>query len=203
MHIMTPRKWIRLAPASVLVATLGLALLLMAPADAAPTAQLRHPPAADPLPPPPQMLSLHAMLGSYKCDDHTSAGVTPTVLYETNTKGLGGHYLDSYVEIRPNVLRGRSTIGWDPVDGKYFSFYDDDWGSSYTATAPGWSNGHLIFSGSIIQVVSPNPTGHAPGILLALGNDYQILGPGHFTDTQTITVPDGRSLQHNYDCRRL
>lgn len=200
---MMGRTWMKWAPVGALGGALGLALLLTASAGATPTAQLRHAATADPLSPPPQMRSLYPMLGSYKCDDHPSAGAKPTVLYLTNTKGLGGHYLDSYTEIRPDVLHGRSTIGWDPVSGKYFIFYEDDWGSSYTETSPGWNNGHLIFSGSGDQVISPNSTGSAPGILLDLANDYQILGQGHFTDTQTVTVPGGQSVQHNYDCRRL
>lgn len=201
--MMTRRNWVKWAPVGALGAALGLSLLLTAPAGAAPAAQPRHPSVADPLPPPPQMRSLYAMLGSYRCEDHPSPGITPSVLYVTNTKGLGGHYVDSSVEIRPNVLRGRSTMGWDPVNGRYFSFYADDWGSSYTVTSPGWDNGHLIFTGSIIQVASPSATGHATGIQLGIGNDYQILGPWHFTDAQAITLPDGRTVQHNYDCHRL
>jgi hypothetical protein len=204
MRIITGRGRIRLVFAGVLTVTAGLTAIFMVPASATPAAQSGpgHSANSDPLAPPPQMSSLYPMVGSYKCDDHPSPGVSPSTLYETNTKGLGGHQLVSSVQIRPNVLSGQAVFGWDPVDGRYFGFYDDNWGSSYTETSPGWVNGHLIFTGTIIQVEAPSATGHASGIDLGLENDYQILGPGHFTDSQTITVPGGKSVQHNYDCHR-
>jgi hypothetical protein len=180
---------------------LSLTLLLAVPASAV-SAPLTGQARTESLPPPPQMGSVYPMLGYYKCADTPPPGVTPADLYVTNTKGLGGHYLDSLVVI-PNVVRGRSVMGWDPVNGNYFTFYADDWGTSGMATAPDWADGHLIFKGWTIQTFAPNPTGHAQGIRLDGVSDYQIVGPGHYIDTVTSVLPDGRSIQHIYDCRRL
>jgi hypothetical protein len=199
---MTRRKWMMWAPAGALGAALGLTLIFTVPAGAASPAQHQHTPVSDLLPPPPQMRSLYAILGSYKCADQPPPGVAPQDLYVTSTKMLGGNYVSSDVEI-PNVVRGQDIIGWDPVDGNYFEFYEDDWGSSGTATAPGWDNGHLIFKGSTIQVLSPSSTGHAQGLRLDGQNDYQVLGPGHYTDTATTFLPNGTSSVHIYDCHRL
>jgi hypothetical protein len=149
------------------------------------------------------MRSLFAMLGKYTCPEVVPPGSPPGEAgFETNTKGLGGHYLDTLVDI-PGVLHGRGITGWNPVDGNYFAQYADDWGSSSTATGSGWVNGHLVLTGPIIQVVSPNSTGHATGVHMTLSNDYQILGKGHYAVIQTITTPTGQTVQHKFDCRRM
>lgn len=198
---MTTRKRLRWTPLGALGAALSLALLFAVPASAVPSAQPRqgH---TDSLPPPPQMRSVYPMLGSYKCADTPPPGVAPADLHVTNTKGLGGHYLETLVVI-PNVVRGRSVMGWDPVNGNYFTFYWDDWGTSGMATAPGWANGRLIFEGWTIQPFRPSPTGQAEGVRLNGVSTYQILGPGHYTDTVASVLPNGQTVEHIYDCRRL
>ncbi|HET8659294.1 MAG TPA: hypothetical protein VFM55_09885 [Micromonosporaceae bacterium] len=179
-----------------------MAMLGAAPAVAGPGAQAEPARKSEPLPAPPQVQALDFLLGSYKCVDTPSPGAQPAVVYVTTKRVLEGHYYESEVSIRPDVLLGRATMGWNPVEGKIVSFYVDNWGTTGTSVSPGLVDGHLVLTGSILQVISPSPTGSAPGVRLGIQDDYQPLGPGHFTNLQTITLPDGNTIQHSYDCNR-
>jgi hypothetical protein len=148
------------------------------------------------------MRSLYALLGRYECPQRVQPGETPEMGYMTSTKDVNGHLVNTRVDI-PGVLDGRGVMGWNPVDRKYFAYYADDWGTTSTATAPGWVDGHLVFTGPHTQVSAPDPSGEAEGVRLTLLNDYKINRPGHYTVVQTLIVPNGQTVQNTYDCTRV
>lgn len=201
MRIRTRRRMARWTSAGVGAATLGM--LLIAPAGAAPAPRSGDRAGkGDKHPPPPQMRSLYAMLGKFTCPEKAEPGQPAEEGYMTGSKGLGGHFLDTRVDI-PGVLHGRGTMGWNPVDKEYFAFYADDWGSTSTATSKGWKDGHLVFTGPIVQVLSPDPSGNAKGVRMTLTNDYRLIDRDHYTVVQTISVPDGPTVRSTFECRRV
>jgi hypothetical protein len=194
---------LRAALGALAVALLGLAL----PAAATPAAATTNatPTAARPAPArpaPPQIAALDFLLGSYHCAELPAPGITPADLRLETRKALGGHAYDLTARILPDQLLGRATLIWDPVNGQFVSHYVDDWGSYGVSTSPGFQDGSLTLTGSIEQVLAPSATGQAPGITLGLRDVYTVLGRGHFSEVQTVTVPDGRTVTHSYDCTR-
>jgi hypothetical protein len=151
------------------------------------------------LPPPPQISALNPLLGEYKCDDATAPDQQFIV---NNTRTLDGHYQNSEATVQPGNLHGLSSIGWDPVNGVFFSQYHDNWGSHSTETSPGWEDGHLVFTGDLSQVVAPDPTGHAQGAELKLTDDYSDVRRGHFKTVTTVSL-NGVDFVHSYDCHRI
>jgi hypothetical protein len=191
-------KWNRRAP----VAAVSLVALAVTPVNAEPDTRTKPPRSANPLPAPPQIHGLDFLLGSYKCDYTPPPGSKPAVLHLKTKRAMGGHYYETDATLQPGDVVGRSSFGWNPVDGTFINQYHDNWGSSGFYTAPGWKDGHLKFRGPLSQVINPNPTGKASGVKLDLVDDYQVLGPGHFKDTTSFTFPDGSTLRGSYDCRR-
>ncbi|MEO5876850.1 MAG: hypothetical protein ABIS86_19900 [Streptosporangiaceae bacterium] len=154
------------------------------------------------LPPPPQVKGLDFLLGSFECAYTPPPGGSPSVTYTKTRRALGGHYYDTEVRIEPGSLRGFASYGWNPVEGTFISQYHDDWGSSANYVSPGWKDGHLVFTGRLLQVITPSATGKAPGVWMDIQEDYHLLGRGHFTSVQTFTLPSGVTLQGTSDCRR-
>ncbi|MFD7501772.1 hypothetical protein [Streptomyces sp. NPDC059850] len=157
---------------------------------------------ANPLPAPPQMRALDFLLGSYTCEYTPPPGSKAAVMHLTTKRVMGGHYYYTDATMEPGQLIGRSSFGWDPVDGKFIVQYHDNWGSSANYSSPGWRNGHLVFKGPLSQVVTPSATGKTEGVNMDVVDDYQVLGPGHFKDATSFTFSDGTTLRGSYDCRR-
>ncbi|MET7766722.1 hypothetical protein [Streptomyces sp. NPDC005336] len=184
------------------MATVGLVTLAVSPVNAEPDTRTKPPRTTNPLPSPPQMRGLDFLLGSYACDYTPPPGGKPAVLHLTTRRAMGGHYFYTDATLEPGNVVGRSSFGWNPVDGTFINQYHDNWGSSGNYTSTGWKDGHLTFKGPLIQVITPHATGKSPGVKLDLVDDYQLLGPGHFKDTTSFTFPDGSTLRGSYDCRR-
>ncbi len=197
------RRWTRQVPAGVVgVAAVSLIALTVSPVNAEPDTRGKPPRGRNPLPAPPQIRDLDFLLGSYTCDYTPPPGGNPAVLTLNTKRAMGGHYLYTDATLEPGNVVGRSSFGWNPVDGKFITQYHDNWGSSGNYTSSGWKDGHLIFKGPLTQVITPNASGQTTGVKLDLKDDYQVLGPGHFKDTTSFTFPDGSTLQGSYDCRR-
>jgi hypothetical protein len=187
----------------------GLAVVLAVPAfvlagspvSAAPTVKTTkggHQHAA-PLPAPPQMKALDPLLGKWKCDE----AAAPDQQFIINaTRGLDGHYQNETVTIDPGGVRAVASYGWNPLDQVYFSQYHDNWGSSSSTTSPGWKDGHLIFTGEVIQIAAPDATGHATGAHMQLKDDYTLVRPGYFKSTTTVSL-NGVDYPHSYDCHTI
>jgi len=180
----------------------GLVALAVTPVNAEPEAADKPSRPADPLPAPPQMRALDFLLGSYRCDYTPPPGSKAAVMHLTTKRVMGGHYYYTDATLEPGRLVGRSSFGWDPVDGKFIVQYHDNWGSSANYSSPGWRNGHLVFKGPLSQVVTPSATGKTDGVNMDVVDDYQVLGPGHFKDATSFTFPDGTTLRGSYDCHR-
>ncbi len=197
------RRWSRRVPAGVVgAATVGLVALTVSPVSAEPDTGARPPRGGDPLPAPPQIRALDFLLGSYTCDYTPPPGGRPAVLKLTTKRAMDGHYLYTDATLEPGNVVGRSTFGWNPVDGTFINQYHDNWGSSGSYTSSGWQDGHLVFRGPLTQVITPNATGRTSGVKLNLLDNYQVLGRGHFKNATSFTFPDGSTLQGSYDCHR-
>ncbi|MFI0487630.1 DUF1579 family protein [Actinomadura sp. 9N215] len=193
--------WTRRTTLGVAGAITGLLALGIGPANAQPSGPAK--PRKQELPPPPQVRGLDFTLGTFDC---TQPGQTKLEVTMAAKRGLGGHYYYSDVTQYmaapyPNVY-GKGVYGWNPVDGTFIMQYHDNWGSSGTASSPGWQDGHLRFAGNLLQVLNPNPTGTAKGVTLGIKDDYQVIDRNRFTIAQTVTSPDGTSKNGNLDCRR-
>ena len=152
-----------------------------------------------PLPVPPQMKALEPLLGKWKCDEKAA----PDQQFIINTtRTLDGHYQNDEVTINPGNVHAIASYGWNPLDQVYFSQYHDNWGSSSSTTSPGWKDGHLIFTGDLIQIAAPSATGHATGAHIKLKDDYTLVRPGYFKDTTTVTF-NGTDYPHSYDCHTI
>lgn len=155
------------------------------------------------LPPPPQLRGLDFMLGTYDC---TQPGQTKVEVTMSTKRALGGHYyvtsVTQYTAAPYPDVYGTASYGWSPSCGRFMMQYHDNWGSSGTAFAPGWQDGHLRFAGNLLQVLNPNPTGVARGVQLDITDDRQVVNADHFTFSQTVTTPDGKSKTSRLDCRR-
>jgi hypothetical protein len=166
--------------------------------------KIRRPPGtlAD-LPPPSQLHGLDFMLGTYDCRQPGQAKLEVTMSTEC---ALGGHYYVSSITQfmaapHPNVY-GTASYGWNPVYRRFMMQYYDNWGTSGTALAPEWEDGHLRFAGSLLQVTDPNPSGFAQGMRLDITDDRQVVSADCFVISQTVTTPDGKSKTSRLECRR-
>ncbi|WEV23867.1 DUF1579 family protein [Streptomyces sp. 71268] len=208
---LAPVRW-RGAPLGIAGASaLGLALFAVAPvgaepaprnaADSAPQQHTRpHKPRT--LPAPPQIRGLDFLLGRFTCDYAPPPGSKPATMTMTTKRAMGGHYLYTDATMQPGDVVGRATFGWDPVAKKFINQYHDNWGSNGNYAAAPWKDGHLIFTGSLSQVVKPDPSGETTGVPISLHDDYQVVNKNHFTNHQTMTFSDGTVLKGTYDCRR-
>jgi hypothetical protein len=182
-------------------AALAASVLVVAgsPVSAAPAPRppKGHPKAT--LPAPPQMSALDPLLGKYRCDEKAAPDQR---FYLNTTRGMDGHFQYGDITIQPGDLHAQAVYGWDPVDGVYFSQYHDNWGSHSTTSSPGWKDGHLVFTGDIVQVAAPSATGHAQGAHLQLKDDYTVVRPGYFIAVTTVTF-NGVDYPHTYDCHRV
>jgi hypothetical protein len=200
-RLVNPRTWSRPVRVTGAVAVLTASVFAVAgsPVSAAPAP---HGKPAHPakLPPPPQIKTLDPLLGKYKCDD---AATPDQQFYVTNTRTLDGHYQSSEATIVPGDVHGIGTYGWDPVNGVFFYQYHDNWGSHSTESSPGWKDGHLTFTGDLLQVAKPDPTGHTTGAAVKITEEYSDVRPGeHFTSVSTVTY-QGVDYPHTYDCNRV
>ncbi|MFF7653920.1 hypothetical protein ACFZCY_29515 [Streptomyces sp. NPDC007983] len=203
-------RWLRRAPVGVVgvaavgAATMGLVAFAVTPVNAEPDAAEKPSRATstNPLPAPPQMRALDFLLGSYTCAYTPPPGSRAAVMHLTTKRAMGGHYFYTDATLEPGHVVGRSSFGWDPVDGKFIVQYHDNWGSSANYSSPGWRNGHLVFKGPLSQVVTPSAAGKTDGVNMDVVDDYHMLGPGHFKDATSFTFPDGTTLRGSYDCRR-
>lgn len=195
------RTWRRRLVAGGVSVAMSLTLLGVTPASAESDSQPRAPRTAV-LPPPPQVRGLDFLLGAYKCAYTPPPGLDPAVVYMTTRRALDGHYYYIDIVIVPGDVHGLLLYGWNPVNGNFIGQYHDNWGSSGTSVSPGWQDGHLIFSGPLIQVIAPSATGVAPGVPMSLKDDYTVPDPGHYIDVQTITLEDGSTGVGSYDCHR-
>jgi len=199
-RLLTSGRWSRPARLTGAVAVLATCAFVVAgsPVSAAPATHAK-PHGKPKLAPPPQMSALDPLLGKYKCDE---AAAPDQEFYLNTTRAMGGHFQYGDITIQPGDLHAMAAYGWDPVNGNYFSQYHDNWGSHSTTTSPGWKDGHLIFTGEIVQVAAPDATGHAQGALLKLKDDYSIVRPGYFKSVTTVTY-NGVDYPHSYDCHRI
>jgi hypothetical protein len=202
-------RWNRLTPVRVVGAVVALSIpafvVAAAPVGAAPTPSTASR-AEPPLPAPPQMRDLDALLGRWKClqtDPPPPAGQEGTVMYVDTKRALNGHYLYSDVVLNPGNLHGRQVFGWNPVDGVFTRFEYDDWGTSDTTTSPPLKDGHLVFTGDVTAVSAPSATGHAPGGHYKIKDDYDLARPGYRTVATTVTTAEGASYSYSGPCNRL
>ncbi|GAA4468970.1 hypothetical protein [Phytohabitans houttuyneae] len=190
------------AVAGVLSIVLGALAVGVPPATAAPAQ--RPPRGSDVFPAPQQIRALDFMLGRHVCrlpgDPTGPVRVTMDV-----RKQIDGHFY--YAELRQFLYsatlpdpHAMGIYGWDPVAGKLILQYHDNWGSHGSGTSPGWQDGHLRFTGQLSQVAAPTSTGVTTGFPIQLADDWQVIGPGHFTLSQTATLPNGSSVTASFDC---
>jgi hypothetical protein len=195
---------VRIVGVALTVAVSGATVAAAAPVSAS-SGDRAKPHATAPLPAPPQMKALDALLGKWKCTitDPPPQPGKETVSYVTTRKALNGHYLYSDVVLNPGNLHGRQVFGWNPVDQNYVRFSYDDWGTSDTSTSPALKDGHLVFSGEVIAVSAPSSTGQAPGAHMKLQDDYTLVRPGYRTVSTTVTLATGQTSKFSGPCTRI
>lgn len=159
-----------------------------------------------PFPAPPQVQAFDFMLGRHVCK-RPGEPTGPVRVRMNVRKEIDGHYY--YAEFRQYLYsetlpdpHAMGVYGWDPVAGKLILQYHDNWGSYGTGSSPGWQDGHLRFTGQLSQVAAPNPSGVTTGFPIGLADDWQVLAPGHFTFSQTATLPNGGTVTAAFDCVR-
>lgn len=142
-----------------------------------------------------QMSQLNFLLGSFKCSTAPYPGFGKLPMYETTRKILDGNYYQQVVKITfpgAGTFTADWTLGWDSVDHNYIAQYFDNLGTTGTATSTGWKNGHLVFPGQYVKVVTPGgASGSATGAKETAEDDYTIAGSGHYIDTSEI-LKDGK-----------
>ncbi|MEU1791951.1 hypothetical protein ABZ553_39985 [Streptomyces sparsogenes] len=209
-HAAHRRSWRkRRTPLALVGAAAVLAVTGTAPASAGQSDVRHHDMAEDsagtvksgpaPLPAPPQMREIDFLLGKYTCTYDVPGQDRKKTFYAHTTRKLGGHYYETETLIPQDNLRGRQTFGWNPVDGKYFTQFHDDWGSSGTTESPGAEDGVFTFTGAYLLVRKPAADGHAVGDRATVKDEIKQLGPGHYQDVQTLTF-DNFTFSLSYDC---
>jgi hypothetical protein len=171
--------------AAVVAAVVSVALIGVGPADAIPspnTIANRADSTGTFDVPAHQMAELNFLLGNYTCT--IAPGETDQ---ETTRKIFDGNYYQQTVTLHiagEGTLETVWTLGWNPVNLNFVAQYFDNLGNSGTGTSPGWQDGHLKIKGTYVIVYAP---GGASGIGVGLHetgyDDFQIIGPGHYTDT--------------------
>lgn len=141
---------------------------------------------------PPQLHQLDFMLGTLNCTFNT--GVTMRAhLHPT----LGGAYYQfDYISHEADGkfrMAGRWIIGWSTPDNAFEGYYVDTGGNQGTQSATGVVDGKLSFVGPVVL---------SDKVKLLAKDDYQIVGPNHFTVTSYVQIKGAWTFADSQDCYR-
>ncbi len=188
-------RWRRRAAIGTAAFVTGLAVAAATQADArqsAPgaAAQSDGIPASARITTPPQLHQLDFMLGTIDCTFNT--GVTMRAHLRPT---LGGAYYEfDYVSHTPTGafrMAGRWIIGWSTPDNAFEGYYVDTGGNQGTQSASGVAGGKLSFVGPVVL---------SDKVKLLARDDYQIVGPDHFTVTSSVQIKGQWVFADSQDC---
>ncbi|BCB74385.1 hypothetical protein GCM10022251_60070 [Phytohabitans flavus] len=148
-----------------------------------------------PPPAPEQLHQLDFLLGRFECVFNNVVVDPPTtvVTYWETRKTLNGHYYEMDITMPTGQFSARWIFGWNDVEAGFLSYYYDDIGSQGTSIAPGWQDGHLVFTGQ------SNYFGHR----ITNRDDFVIVDENHVLDTSYVLEDGEWELAGTYDCRRI
>jgi hypothetical protein len=191
---------------TAVVATVALAcaaLTGVVPAGAIPVPNANTDSSGTLNPLPHQMTEFNFLLGTFKCTVPDSEGLKDI---ETTRKIFNGEYYQQTATLYipgEGTVAGIWTIGWDPVNHHFSAQYYDNVGNSGAGTSPGWQDGNLRILGNYVIVdISGGISGVGAGLHETGEDDFQVVGPGHYTDTN-YSLKNGKLVKGGVsDCRQ-